>query len=286
MSQEQTIFKQGSTTFFISSLFFPRDIKKDVFDLYSFVRVADDYVDRLPIPDKDSFYHLRRLWSAAIADSNFDMTKQAADSIDEMVIKNMLRVAHKNNFEMAWIESFLDAMQSDLTHKPYQTVGDTQHYVYGSGEVIGLMMAKIMGLKPEAAEAARLQGRALQFMNFIRDVQEDNDLGRSYFPANELKQFNLPNLTRQTATKQTKDFTKFMHFQLDRYEMWHAKAREGYKYIPKRLRVPLRTAADMYTWTAQEVRKNPLVIYEKKVKPSKVRIVRTLFANSIKISLS
>ncbi len=78
----------------------------------------------------------------------------------------MIRVSRKNNFNMDWIESFLDAMQSDLTHKPCQTIEETLHYMYGSAEVIGLMMASIMGLTPAAADAAKLQGRALQYMNF------------------------------------------------------------------------------------------------------------------------
>ncbi len=279
MNQEQKIFKRGSTTFFLSSLFFPRSIKKDVFDLYSFVRVADDYVDRLPAPDTNSFHNLRRLWTNAAVNPGFDTAKLTTDTLDERVTKNMIRVSRKHNFEVVWVESFLDAMQSDLTHKPYQTIDDTLHYVFGSGEVIGLMMARIMELKPEAADAAQLQGRALQFMNFIRDVQEDNDLHRSYFPANELKQFSLPDLTYQTATKQTKDFTKFIQLQLGRYETWQREAYTGYKYIPKRLRIPLQTAVDMYSWTAQEIRKNPLVIYEKKVKPSKRRILISALTN-------
>lgn len=280
MKSERVIFKQSSSTFFISSLFFPRGVKKDVFELYSFVRVADDYVDQIPA-DKDGFYHLRRLWSEASVNPVFDITKNTADSTDVMVVKNMLRVTRKNKFDLAWVESFLDAMQSDFTHKPYQTLGETLEYIYGSGEVIGLMMANIMGLKPEAAQAAQMQGRALQYMNFIRDIQEDNDLGRSYFPRDDLKRFNLANLRHETAAKQPEDFTKFIHYQLDRYEIWQAEAAIGYKYIPKRLRIPLQTATDLYKWTAQEIHKNPSVVYDRKVKPSKARSVSKLIANII-----
>lgn len=276
MSREREIFKKGSTTFFVSSLFFPREVKKDVFDLYSFVRVADDYVDQVPA-NAEAFYNLRSLWTKAVTSSNFNTNWKASDSIYEMVVKNMLRVAQRRNFDLAWVDSFLDAMQSDLTHKPYQTLDETLRYIYGSGEVIGLMMAKIMGLTNEAAEAAKLQGRALQFINFIRDIQEDNDLGRSYFPAADLKQFSLSDLTRKTALRQTDDFTKFIHFQLDRYEKWQGQARLGYKYIPRRLRVPLETASDSYKWTAQEIRKNPLIVYDKKVKPTKISIAVRLW---------
>ena len=38
------IFKQGSKTYFYSSIFFPASVKQDVFTLYAFVRKADDFV--------------------------------------------------------------------------------------------------------------------------------------------------------------------------------------------------------------------------------------------------
>ncbi len=280
MNQEKTIFKRGSTTFFLSSLFFPASVRKDVFDLYSFVRVADDYVDQIPA-DKDSFRNLRQIWAASVTNPSLDTTKHSADKTNQRVAKNMLRVARKHNFDVAWVESFLDAMESDITHKSIKTLDELLHYMYGSSEVVGLMMAKIMGLKPAATEAAQLQGRALQYLNFIRDIQEDIDLGRCYFPANDLKRFNLPDVTHETATRQPIDFIKFIHFQLNRYKAWQHKAGDGYKYIPKRLRIPVQTAVDMYVWTANEIQKNPLIIYEQKVKPSKARVLGRILVNTI-----
>jgi len=45
-----SIFKQGSRTFFYTSLSFPDAIKPDVFVFYSFVRKADNFVDQIPQP--------------------------------------------------------------------------------------------------------------------------------------------------------------------------------------------------------------------------------------------
>ena len=42
------VFKAGSTTYFNSSLFFPPAMRAEVFALYGFVRVADNYVDAVP----------------------------------------------------------------------------------------------------------------------------------------------------------------------------------------------------------------------------------------------
>lgn len=280
MNREKSIFKKGSTTFFMSSLFFPRIVKQEVFDLYSFVRVADNYVDQVPA-DPEGFHSLRQLWTEAVTDPDFETVKSATDSTNLRVVKNMVNVTRKCGFELEWVEAFLDAMESDLSHKPCQTIDETLKYVYGSAEVIGLMMSRIMGLPAEAEEAAQMQGRALQMINFIRDIHEDNQLGRQYLPADELARFNLKDITAETAHQNSDDFTDFINFQLNRYERWQTEAEAGYTYIPKRLRIPLETARDMYGWTACEIRKNPLKIYEKKIKPSKSRIIGQILTNIV-----
>ena len=48
-------FRNGSTTYFNSSRFFPETVRRDVFALYGFVRVADNFVDSVP-QDADGFY--------------------------------------------------------------------------------------------------------------------------------------------------------------------------------------------------------------------------------------
>jgi phytoene synthase len=269
---EKNIFRKGSTTYYFSSIFFPKKIKDDVFKLYSFVRVADDYVDVVPA-NKKAFHGLRTRWNVAHTDPDFSTIITEEDSIDERVIKNIVFVVRKYNFDTAWVESFLDAMQADLEKRTYKTMKDTIWYMYGSAEVIGLMMAKIMGLPDAALKYAKMQGRAMQYINFIRDIEEDNGLGRCYFPINELKKYGLKNVSKKTSKLQPNEFSKFIQAQLQYYDSWQQEADKGMKYIPKRLRVPLQTAVSMYNWTGEIIRNNPDIIFSQKVKPKKRRVI-------------
>lgn len=269
---EQDIFKSGSTTYYWSSKFFPKSVRRDVFDLYSFVRLADDYVDSVPA-DSDGFYRLRRMWLEVNKNIAFSTHKLPDDTHDLRAVKNIVRLIEQRGIKKQWVESFLDAMQSDLVFHPKTTLDDSLKYTYGSAEAVGLMMAKIMNLPDQAHEAAQLQGRAMQWLNFIRDITEDNQMGRQYFPVEELQKFNLRDLSEKTATNQPEDFQKFIQFQIDRYKTWQHEAEAGYQCIPKRLRIPLQTATDMYLWTAQQIEKDPLIVYRKKIKPSKIRII-------------
>jgi 15-cis-phytoene synthase len=269
---ERAIFRQASTTYYWSSRFFPRAVRGDVFKLYSFVRIADDYVDARP-QQRAKFKALRRSWDAAKTDPHFDTVAVAGEAIEQRVIKNIMAVYTKYAFDPAWVEAFLDAMQADLDGKQYHTLEETLAYTHGSAEVIGLMMAKMLNLSPEAYEAAMLQGRAMQFINFIRDINEDYTLGRCYFPREDLERFGLPDLSPETARTQQAAFRKFVAFQLKRYHRWQSAAEEGFRHIPRRPRIALRTAVDMYNWTGGVIAAHPQVVYERKVKPTKKQVL-------------
>jgi len=279
MDEEQEIFKKGSTTYYFSGRFFPRKIREDVFRLYSFVRIADNYVDEVPQQPK-KLLALEKSYESASADRAFDATSHKWDDIDTRVIKNIVRLQYKYKFDKAWIEAFFKSMKMDVDNKSYKTLDDSLQYVYGSAEVIGLMMANILKLPEETYEAAKAQGRAMQWINFIRDIDEDNNLGRCYFPVSELKKYGLKSLGREEAHAKPEAFKKFMQAQIKRYRQWQKEANKGLVQLPERLQVPVKTAVDMYDWTARKIEQNPLIVFEKKVKPRKRQVIRRVIRNT------
>lgn len=264
MRTNDQIFRDGSTTYYWSSRFFSKGTREDVLKLYSFVRIADDCVDAVPQNIK-SFKKLERTWRS----------KKDTKVTDELTlaVANMREVATKYDFDPAWVDAFLDSMRMDTKDTTYTSMNITLKYIYGSAEVIGLMMSKILGVPAEAYKYAKLQGRAMQYINFIRDIDEDIALGRLYFPKKEFRKFGLPELTAKEVYKHPGAFREFIESQIDLYNEWQTEANKGFKYIPRRERIALRTAVDMYNWTSQQIAANPFVVFKKKVKPSKVRVV-------------
>lgn len=280
-SIESDIFKKGSTTYYWSSKFFPKDIRDDVFKLYSFVRVADDYVDQIP-QDRSNFAYLVHGWSEIKKDLSKSRPIHPETSVNDRVLSNVAYVVHRYKCDPEWIDAFLRSMQMDLDAVKYESLDDTLSYIYGSAEVIGLCMAKIMGLSAKATHAAQMQGRAMQYINFLRDIAEDNELGRLYFPHEDLAQFSLESLEKEYIRNNKASFIGFMHFELARYKKWQQEANDGFMYIPKRLRIAIRTAVDMYNWTAKEIEKDPFIVFQKKVKPRKKRIIRAVARRTIR----
>jgi phytoene synthase len=275
---EKAIFRKGSTTYYWSSTFFTRRVRRDVAKLYSFVRVADDYVDSTPVQEQD-FYALRRAYEAAAANPSFNTEHQANDSINEHVIKNMIVVEKAYDFNPAWSTAFLDSMQSDIEGKVYETMDDTLRYIYGSAEVVGLMMARVLGLDETAYASARKLGRAMQYINFIRDVAEDTQLGRCYFPKSMLERFGLPDLSSETINRYPKRYETFIRTQIKQYQRWQHEAEQGFVYLPSAVRAPVKTASDMYKWSAAKIARDPIAAYRQQVKPHKARVVRAGIIN-------
>ena len=167
-------------------------------------------------------------------------------------------------------------MAMDLEKDDYETMDETLDYIYGSAEVIGLMMAKILNLDEESYESAKMLGRSMQFCNFLRDIKEDQeDLGRRYMPKEEMEKHGLETL--EEGEFDPENFRNFMHAQLEKYEEWQREAEKGFKYIPYRTRVPVILSSRLYRWTANRIRESPEVVFEKEVRPSKLRISVELF---------
>ena len=271
------VFKAGSTTYFNSSLFFPPAMRAEVFALYGFVRVADNLVDARP-QDAASFARFVERYRAA----------RAGTPAGDPIIDDFVALSRKLEFAPEWTEAFLDSMAADLTKRFYRTEAETLAYIYGSAEVIGLFMARVMRLPAEAQAAARMLGRAMQFINFIRDVAEDAGLGRRYLPLERGGRVLLEGVDDQWlpdrgwAAARPARWRAFIQEHLARYAVWQAEAEAGYAFIPRRPRLAVRTAGDMYNWTARQIAADPLVVFRRKVKPGRPRILLQALWNGLR----
>jgi len=256
------IFKNGSTTYYNSSRLFPKKIREDVTILYCFVRIVDNYVDSVP-QDIKGFTAFRNKYYKAVA----------GEKVDNTVITNFVDLSNRLDFEQGWVNAFLESMETDIKKSNYNNLEELNKYLYGSSEVIGLMMNRIMGLGLDADESARYLGKAMQFINFIRDIDEDLDLNRTYFPKDAMAKFGLSGLTRGEARRKPELFKAFIRSQIKLYFEWQNRAESGINLIPKRMRVAVKTASQMYLWTATVIYKNPFIVYDMKIKPTRTRVV-------------
>lgn len=284
------IFRNGSTTYFNSSLFFPKKIRTEITKIYAFVRTADDFVDKIP-QDKTGFLQFKKEALFFINKNINEIKKSSKTQKINPIIYHFIETANTHNFDSNWTKDFLWSMEQDIKKSKYNTYKELEKYIYGSAEVIGLYIAKLLKLEHKSYKYAMLQGKSMQLINFIRDIKEDIDLNRQYIPTEDLQKFKLNNLSYSKDDKvndqnKKESLKELIRFELNRFYKIQKQAEQGYKYIPYKYKIAIATAADMYKYTAKIIEKNPLIIFEKKVKPNKFFVIFTACKNIIKLAIS
>jgi phytoene synthase len=167
-----------STSFASSIRLLHKDLQTPVYNIYGFVRFADEIVD--------TFHHHDQKYLLA------QFKTQTYEAIEQRISLNPIlhsfqETVNRYSIEKHFIDAFFTSMEQDLYKLEYdnQTYNE---YIYGSAEVVGLMCLHVFcegdsnmytRLKPYAQSL----GAAFQKVNFLRDLKADTQtLERMYFP--------------------------------------------------------------------------------------------------------
>ncbi len=259
----KTIFQKGSRTFYVSSLFFPKEVKRDVTNVYAFFRVVDDFVDAVPQKRREFETFIQKYYTAI----------QKNTKSTNAIIDAFIELQKTYSFKQEWVDAFIHSMRLDTQKSLYITRKQTAEYIYGSAEVIGLFMAKILKLPTQSQSYAKKLGFAFQYINMIRDIREDRNLKRQYIPQKVLQKAGLQSLQQKDIEQNVESFIRLIRSEITYYLKIQQEATKGFSYIPYRYRIPIKAASYSYEWTAKTIFKNPFILFTKKVKPSKVRMI-------------
>jgi phytoene synthase len=263
------IVKNYSKTFYYSSLFFPKEIKEEVFLLYSFVRKIDNLVDRKN-PRLKEFIEFEK---------EFNEVWHGKKSKNKL-IKDFISLAKKRNFPKAWIKDFFQAQKLDLKKKTYKNFKEFQKYTYGVAGTVGLFMAKILNLSKNTYENAIKLGQAMQIINCCRDIIEDYNLGRVYLPKEDLKKFDL-SYSNFLKKENYARLAALLKFEIERAFEIESQARKSFIFFKnKRILFVVKTAADLYHKIGEKIFKNPKIVLLRKRKfINNFDLIKTLFRN-------
>ena len=182
-SCSKIVTKSYSTSFSLATKMLAKSIRSDIYNIYGFVRFADEIVDTFHDFDKETLFN----------DFEIELEKALTNKISLNPILNSFQYTyHKYDIPHHLVTSFMKSMRMDLKKKKYKTTEEYKEYIYGSADVVGLMclcvfvkgnQEKYENLK----ESAMALGSAFQKVNFLRDLKADYELlERSYFPNTNL----------------------------------------------------------------------------------------------------
>ena len=181
------VTKAYSTSFSSAVKMLAPSIRQDIYNIYGFVRFADEIVDSFHDYDKEA------LFSQFENDLNLAIVQKISLN---PILNSFQYTVNKYNIPMEMVNSFMKSMRLDLSKSVYSSVEEYNEYIYGSADVVGLMCLKVFvngddTKYEELKHSAMRLGSAFQKVNFLRDLKADfEDLSRTYFPNTDLSRLD------------------------------------------------------------------------------------------------
>lgn len=252
----KTVTRTYSTSFSLAIALLDKSIQQHIYNIYGFVRIADEIVDTFHDQNKAQLLQEFTAETWLALERKFSLNPLLM-SFQETV--NAFKIDHE------LIRLFLKSMEMDLGNVEYDQKKYEQ-YIVGSAEVVGLMCLKVFcfGNQQQYEEltfsASRL-GAAFQKINFLRDVRADYEqLGRNYFPNISFHNFTKEE-KRQIEIDIEKDFRDGF---------------EGIKRLPKNARFGVYVAYVYYFALFRKIQNIP---------HSRIMVERISIPKGIKYSL-
>ena len=238
-----------STSFSMATKMLSDTIRQDIYNIYGFVRFADEIVDTFhDYNKKDLFDRFSE-----------DLEHALAHKISLNPILNAFQETyHKYHLDKHLVDAFMKSMHLDLHKQTYLTEEEYKAYIYGSADVVGLMCLKVFvkgdqQKYDELKDSAMSLGSAFQKVNFLRDLKADfEDLSRTYFPNTDLN--HLDEDSKQIIIQDIEaDFKKGL---------------EGIKKLPLEARFGVFMAYRYYNKLLEKLKNTPAV----KIKSARIRV--------------
>lgn len=183
----RNVTQSYSTSFSAAVKMLAPSIRQDIYNVYGFVRFADEIVDTFHDYDKETLFDLFEKDLAIALKNKISLNP---------VLNSFQHTVHKYDIPQSMIDAFMKSMRLDLHKTEYKSYEEYTEYIYGSADVVGLMCLKVFVRGDEKKfneleESAMRLGSAFQKVNFLRDLKADyEDLNRTYFPNTDLSQLD------------------------------------------------------------------------------------------------
>tara|TARA_B100000900_G_scaffold324494_1_gene284177 strand:+ start:84 stop:923 length:840 start_codon:yes stop_codon:yes gene_type:complete len=245
----KVVTESYSTSFTLATRMLSVSIRQDIYNIYGFVRFADEIVD--------SFHDYNKKQLLNNFESELKYSLKNKISLNP-ILNSFQKTVNKYNIDIKLINAFLKSMRLDLDKKKYLNKSEFDEYIYGSADVVGLMCLKVFvegneEMYNKLCEPAMALGSAFQKVNFLRDLKADHEsLNRSYFP-----NLNIENFDEKSKTKILKEI-----------ENDFSNALKGILDLPDSARFGVYTAYKYYLKLLKKLKKTPPL----KIKSTRIRV--------------
>lgn len=245
----KTVTQSYSTSFSLATKMLSASIRQDIYNIYGFVRFADEIVDTFHDYDKELLFNNFT--------NDLELALEHKISLNP-ILNSFQETYHRYNIDKSLVDAFMKSMRLDLHKQNYLTDAEYKEYIYGSADVVGLMCLKVFVKGDQEKydslkDSAMRLGSAFQKVNFLRDLKADfEDLSRTYFPNTDLN--HLDEISKQTIIADIEsDF---------------AAGLQGIKSLPIEAKFGVFMAYRYYSQLLKKLKKTPAL----EIKSARIRV--------------
>jgi squalene synthase HpnC len=167
----------------IASRFVPKDMRKHIWAIYAFARIADDYADEPGFTAAERMENLNQ-WEQNLDDCyNSHPTHRVFAALAETV--------ERFQIPQELFQRLITAFRSDVTVKRYDTFDDVLAYCSNSANPIGRLILLLFNYRSESMlQLSDNICTALQLTNFWQDISVDIQKDRIYLPLEDMEEFS------------------------------------------------------------------------------------------------
>lgn len=187
LTESQAAIAAGSQSFAAAAKLMPRQMRDDTVMLYAWCRYADDVVDGQILGSSPETPEDPAARLAALKAQTLEALHGSGPLTPPFAA--LRAVARRHDFPDRWPLDLIDGFAMDVAGRDYRSLNDTLDYSYHVAGVVGVMMARVMGVREAAVlDRACDLGLAFQLTNIARDVRDDARIGRCYLPRDWLEE--------------------------------------------------------------------------------------------------
>jgi hydroxysqualene synthase len=178
----EMIARSHYENFPVASRFVSKEIRKYVWTIYAFARVADDYADEPGFTLAERIDNLNQ-WEQYLEECyNGNPTHRVFAALAETVER--FQLPHE------LFQNLLAAFRADVTVNRYETFQDVTAYCRNSANPIGRLLLLLLNYRSETMmHLSDSICTALQLTNFWQDVSVDMQKNRIYLPLEDMEEF-------------------------------------------------------------------------------------------------
>ena len=238
--------KSQAKNFYYSFVLLDEPRKKAMCAVYAFMRYCDDLSDDLGLANrKEALENWQKDLTAAL-DSSRDGGGEAVP--DHPLWPAFLDTVSRFAIPHEYFYEMIEGVSSDVEPRQIETFDELYQYCYQVASVVGMTVIHIFGFEdPRALGLAEKCGIAFQLTNIMRDIREDEAMGRRYLPAEELERFHVAKF------EYTPEFFVFMRFQGQRAQLYYDESRELLELVDPKCRASLWALIEIYRRLLQKI---------------------------------